>query len=336
MISDGRLRLLWPVMAALLIVSSASGEEAGRFVFPELPKNEQKDGYSNVCEALSSGVCLDNVSYGEYVGKTGVFVNPNEPVSQVYSMRFFEVEVDGKRLYFVSMSESDDPLDFPSSPLRWYGEVLEEKRKKQKIVGKPVVEGSPVLISFVDKASFEWIRPGGLEKPFHRKEWKGVQELLRAHPPEIHGRILGLLEHTYVEYDEFEEMVRIQPEPFEFANGRPVIEIRINWRKVNPRATATVMYSGNDWMFVDRYVLLAGDHRFESPVGDFQRDNYTDVWEWRTIALDDSQISLIEAVIEDENAKIRFYGNQYYGDRDFGSTNRQALRNMLELWKLIG
>lgn len=163
-----------------------------------------------------------------------------------------------------------------------------------------------------------------------------MQTLLRAQPPESHARILALLEHTYAEYDEFEEMVRIQPDPIEIGDGLPIVEIRINWRQVNPRATATIMYSGDDWLFVNRYILLAGEERFESPVADFQRDNDADVWEWRTVPLDATQQKLLEAILQDSDAKIRFYGNQYYHDEDFGEANRQTLMNMLELWKIIG
>lgn len=320
---------LWLTLAIVPFMSPAEGDEARRFVFPELPDSQQRDGYSNVCERLTSGACIDDVSYDEYVGKTGVFVDQHTPVSQVYRSKIFELEVDGERLYFSSLSESDDPLDFASNTLRWYDEVL----KEQAMVRKPVVDGSPVrVVSSVGRSPFAWIRVEGVDKPFNSKEWRGVQALLRAQPPESHARLLGLLAHTYVEYDDFEEMVRIQPDPFESA----LIEIRINWKEVNPRATATIKYSGDDWLFVNRYILLAGEHRFESPVEDFQRDHDTGVWEWRTIPLDDLQQKLVEAILQDGDAKIRFYGNQYYHDDSFGEADRRALMSMLELWKIIG
>lgn len=153
--STGKLSpSLWMILAVVLVASPAEGAETRRFVFPELLPSAQDSGYSNVCETLTAGICSGHVGYDEYVGKTGVFVNPDKPISQVYRMRIFELEVGGTRLYFVSMSESDDPLDFESSPLRWHDEVL----KEQALVRKPVVEGSPVMVSSsFGRSPFAWI-----------------------------------------------------------------------------------------------------------------------------------------------------------------------------------
>ena len=200
-------------------------------------------------------------------------------------------------------------------------------------IGDPVVPGSPVTIERVSGG----YKVAGVNESFRPGEWKGLQAILSAQPPEKHEEIVTLLGDTHIEYDDFEEIVRIKPAPYLFIGGHedPIVEIRILWEKDNPTALATIKYTGESWLFADRYTLIANGERFESPTAEFQRDSYTKVYEWRTVSFDAAQQELVDAILADGDAKIRFYGNQYYHDENFGPMNRRTLAMMSDLWKLL-
>lgn len=321
-------RLFWVSIATALAVAPAFGEDGSKFLFPEIRSQMQDVGYAFVCESLIGNQCLEFVSYEKYVGKKGTFVNPNKPVYRNGLVKIFELDVEGKRLYLQSQSKSNDPLADGSIQLRRYIDDL-------TIVGKPVVENSPVVVVSGSESSGVWV--DGAKEPFAAEEWKGLQAILRAQQPDDHAQILTLLENAHPKYDDFEDIVRIRSRHnLSFSGETPVIEIQIYWSKENPQATVTVQYTGESWLFVSRYVLLANGQRYESPSADFQRGNGSKIREWRTVALDANQQDLVEAVIADSGAKIRFYGDQYYHDEEFGPITRRTLRDMLELWKLIG
>jgi hypothetical protein len=49
------------------------------------------------------------------------------------------------------------------------------------------------------------------------------------------------------------------------------------------------------------------------------------------IEVDDEQRSLLEAIVNDSESSVRFYGKQGYSDHEFTSAEKKAIADMLTL-----
>ena len=94
--------------------------------------------------------------------------------------------------------------------------------------------------------------------------------------------------------------------------------------------TLNIQYRGNDWLFINYYIIKADDQTFTLFPDDVSSDNYSYVWEWSTFTNDKDFMPIVKAVIASKEAKIRYQGNQYYHDRVITNTEKQALQNVLE------
>jgi hypothetical protein len=98
-----------------------------------------------------------------------------------------------------------------------------------------------------------------------------------------------------------------------------------------------VRYSDDDWLFVESTSInIDGEVRDLDVGSDWDRDNGSgDIWEWVDVIATSSHLSLIEEVINSKSAVIRFYGSQYRDDRTITSTQKRALRNVLNAFEAL-
>lgn len=93
-----------------------------------------------------------------------------------------------------------------------------------------------------------------------------------------------------------------------------------------------ITYSGDDWIFANRYVLLAGDERVSAEGVEFERDhNGSGVWEWIDFPINEEFRRVLPKILEDGESAIRFYGQNYYKDMEFLPMEKKALKGMLSV-----
>jgi hypothetical protein len=105
----------------------------------------------------------------------------------------------------------------------------------------------------------------------------------------------------------------------------------------DPYLRFKVRYSDDDWLFVESASInVDGDVRDLDVGSDWDRDNGSgDIWEWVDVNATPSHLSLIEDVIKSKSAVIRFFGSQYRDDRTITSSQKRALRNVLNAYEAL-
>ena len=93
-----------------------------------------------------------------------------------------------------------------------------------------------------------------------------------------------------------------------------------------------VQYFDDDWLFIERARVNVDGKVYTLSTSDWERDNDADIWEWSDESLQDRDV--IEKIIKSKSAVIRFDGRQYYDTRTISSTQKAALKAVLQAWDL--
>lgn len=82
-----------------------------------------------------------------------------------------------------------------------------------------------------------------------------------------------------------------------------------------PRLILDTQYFADDWLFIERFLVVADGKSFEFN-GEFKRDNGGgDIWEWNFRIPETQELEMIKAVIASKQATIRFFGQHYHKDK---------------------
>lgn len=98
------------------------------------------------------------------------------------------------------------------------------------------------------------------------------------------------------------------------------------------------VYLGDDWVFFDNIVInVDGEqHRRSFRRDDLLHDNaYGNVWEVFDIIPSSSDIELLEKIAESNSAVIRYKGDDYNADRTITAAQKQCIKDVLAVWKLV-
>lgn len=96
-----------------------------------------------------------------------------------------------------------------------------------------------------------------------------------------------------------------------------------------------IQYLGDDWLFINGFVLLIDGEKYPLIAEDMDRDNGSgEIWEWSDEALDNYSQSydmkeLMVKIINSDETKIKFVGDQYYDTRSITTKEKKALKNVL-------
>ncbi len=102
-----------------------------------------------------------------------------------------------------------------------------------------------------------------------------------------------------------------------------------------------IRYSGDDWLFIDRYLIKTDARTFTLVPDDYgsdavERDNgYGGIWEWWDVRTTSEHRELVDAILASKGATIRYEGKQYYMDRTITATERAALRLTLDAFAAL-
>lgn len=91
-----------------------------------------------------------------------------------------------------------------------------------------------------------------------------------------------------------------------------------------------VQYYSSDWLFIQSAQINVDGQIWDLNISDWERDNDSNIWEWSDEVLEDR--SLIEAIIKSKSAVIRFDGRQYFDKRTINSSQKLALKQILNAY----
>ncbi|PWW81845.1 hypothetical protein CR164_08485 [Prosthecochloris marina] len=101
-----------------------------------------------------------------------------------------------------------------------------------------------------------------------------------------------------------------------------------------------IRYVADEWLFIEKYIIKADDHVYEiteSRYGEIETDHGGGkIWEWLDRYVGPHEYSIIKAVADAKDAKIRFVGGQYDKDRVITTREKQALKNILNAYEALG
>lgn len=91
-----------------------------------------------------------------------------------------------------------------------------------------------------------------------------------------------------------------------------------------------MQYYSSDWLFIKEAKISIDGTVYTISNTQWERDNDSDIWEWSDEPLNDR--SLIEKIIKSKSAFIRYEGNQYYDNRTISSSQKLALKQILDAY----
>ena len=100
-----------------------------------------------------------------------------------------------------------------------------------------------------------------------------------------------------------------------------------------------IQYKGDEWLFIENYVIKADDQRFDIAPDyfDVERDNgYGGIWEWYDARMQPSDVRMVQAIIASKTTTLRYNGKQYYSDRQITAAEKKAMQNVLDAFVALG
>lgn len=98
-----------------------------------------------------------------------------------------------------------------------------------------------------------------------------------------------------------------------------------------------INYSSNEWLFIEKVsVNIDGKiYNINIDKSDWKRDHNTRIWEWSDTASSWDDIELLKKIAYSKKSTLRFYGKNYYSDMVINNSDKQSLRDSIELYKYL-
>lgn len=96
-----------------------------------------------------------------------------------------------------------------------------------------------------------------------------------------------------------------------------------------PGLRVKTVYTEDSWLFVSRVEVNIDGRVSPFTSGEFERDNDTEIWEWRDEVPRDRQVALLREMADADRVTMRFTGQTYYDDKNLNETDRRIIREVL-------
>lgn len=311
-------------------VYAPNGRE--EFVFKELSDSFQENGYLGVCLEEPTSVtahCLGtSLPYDEYAGKKGYYTDKKPVTFDDYFTSREGILETGEKVHIVTSSKFIVLGQFiiPAS----------EQEEIESFQPKPLVEGSEVMITGYSDLSNDRLKVSSQNIHTYSKEEIDTIKKVASFYPENGAKIADLLSTLHIKHDRFEGRIEITGLPYK-NRQKSYLTIRIivnNDGSYKPLIKAH--YYADDWLFVNRYSIVADDYRWDSKKLSFKRDHSSGkIWEWNTEYLTDSHAAMLRNVATAKSSIIRFRGSKYYDDYIIKEPQKEELKTLLDVVDLM-
>ena len=95
------------------------------------------------------------------------------------------------------------------------------------------------------------------------------------------------------------------------------------------------IYNSDRWLWVNKVDVLIDGTNLAFTYGDFNRDNSTNIWEWREESPSSKQLYALQKIASAKSVTLRFYGEEFYSDRKLKQMDIQAVSDVLHIFDQI-
>lgn len=100
----------------------------------------------------------------------------------------------------------------------------------------------------------------------------------------------------------------------------------------------SIQYYSDEWLFIEKLQFSIDGHSYEYIPNEIDRDSGKGghIWEWFDDSISNSDKTLIKALANAKNAKIKFVGRQYYETKTMTKNQIEEIRKTIELYNAMG
>lgn len=120
-----------------------------------------------------------------------------------------------------------------------------------------------------------------------------------------------------------------------FLNSRSTVYLYIGMSGESEWLRMKTIYTAGDWLFVDRVIAYFDGESIQLTAGDFNRDNNTDIWEWRDEVPTTTQIEALKKLASAKDAVLRYEGQQYRRDVTLGVRDKTSIIETLMAYEQL-
>jgi hypothetical protein len=247
-------------------------------------------------------------------------------------INIFEIKMEnGDFLYFYTEDES---------PFK-RGELI-KLSKHLKILnsaGKSIIDGGAVTVErvFYDSGiGYKYVLSTGQE--ILGNKFLSLKAFLPNIPKEREIEFVNMIDDLEIKHDDVEDrfFISIFTDLITDDRKEPPLRPYVGYKSGKAWLRFKLYYEANSWLFVNKVLIKADDYKQGFSGLNFARDHTEGtIWEWYDRNALDSDIKLIKKVISSDKAVVRFYGRQYYDDREVSFKQKQQLTNILSIYEML-
>lgn len=101
----------------------------------------------------------------------------------------------------------------------------------------------------------------------------------------------------------------------------------------------SINYYASDWLFIEHYLIKADDRTYRIPTsyGEVESDHSGGkIWEWYDERLTAQHLAIVEAIVQADDVTLRYYGDQYYDEKQVTETEKNAMLVTLAAFEELG
>lgn len=203
-----------------------------------------------------------------------------------------------------------------------YGELIQFSGSKNDVVSSYALSRLDSVNNFIDKLEEKQVL--AIKNYAKEQGWD-----------KLDSEVLKELEKNLkVKSDEFSTTtIYRHPSSPKFVNFNGFFMLISDYGADEPLVLLRSQYKNDDWLFINSAKISVDGEIFSLNVKEWERDNSGGyIFEWGDVKL--KKFDLVIAVVEGDNVKIRFTGDQYYDDRTVTSDQKAALKEMMKFYYL--
>lgn len=257
------------------------------------------------------------------------------PVAEEYGDDIYKLIMNnGDILYYSARKGRDIFKDYSGLvKLSSHLKILEDE-------GKEIIDGSSIVVEkiFMDSGSTGYKYQLSTGQEVWGSEFRSLKALLPFVPKEHEEIFTNRIVDFNINHDKIEDrfFISIKNPLGELNSERLAITPYIGFQDGRTWLRFKFYYTADDWLFINKVLVKTDDDKKVFDNLAFSRDHSGGIiWEWRDTSATEDDIELIERIISSDEADVRFYGKQYYRDRNISPEQKQRLKNMLEVYEML-
>lgn len=271
----------------------------------------------------------------KYWGKVGRFTS-KLPVSVTDLENIYEVQMsDGDLAYYGTPTSYPFPLSpeaggiWALMPLSQHVSVLENKGRYLDVSQKvKIVE---IEYDRLLGPTYKFLFSNGME--VFNDEFENLVNVTSLLQPELQTEFLNNFDLFRRSKDDFENRFILSAADYE----APLeVDVFLNGDGISGRVE--IAYHSKSWLFVEAVKINADGETFELNElkgKKFKRDSGTSIREWAYIELNEDAVSKLKKIINSKRTQIRFYGKDYYDDKEVTADTKAQIRISLAMLGLL-